>query len=138
MSSFLCVFVCLFFIAPKDIPNTQAVPAPGVPVCSVTELSEDLRVVSENLRTLFQTCPVFSFILFYFILFYFILFYFILFYFLFCFYFLFIFIQLQLSAFSPLPSTPLQPVPLPSPTSTLPSDLQQSLFLFYKGTPLSC
>ena len=35
---------------------------------------------------------------------------------------LFIFIQLQFSAFSPLPSTPSQPVPPPSPTSTLPLD----------------
>ena len=35
---------------------------------------------------------------------------------------LFIFIQLQLSAFSPHPSTPPQPVALPSPTFTLPLD----------------
>ena len=33
---------------------------------------------------------------------------------------IFIFIQLQLSAFSPHPSTPHQPVPPPSPSSTLP------------------
>ena len=35
---------------------------------------------------------------------------------------LFIFIQLQLSAFSPHPSTPPQPIPPLSPTSTLPLD----------------
>lgn len=63
MSSFLCVFVCLFFITPKEIPNTQAVLTPGVPVRSVTELSENLRVASEQLRILlFQSCQVFSFL----------------------------------------------------------------------------
>ena len=34
----------------------------------------------------------------------------------------FIVIPLQLSAFSPHPSTPPQPIPPPSPTSTLPLD----------------
>ena len=34
----------------------------------------------------------------------------------------FIFVQLQLSAFSPHPSTPPQPVPPHSPTSTIPLD----------------
>ena len=43
-------------------------------------------------------------------------------YFLFFILFYFIFIQLQLSAFSPHPSTPPQPVPPSSPTSTLPLD----------------
>ena len=41
-------------------------------------------------------------------------------FFLFFFFLIFIVIQLQLSAFSPYPSTPPQPIPPPSLTSTLP------------------
>ena len=48
---------------------------------------------------------------------------------------LFIFIQLQLSAFSPLPSTPAQPVPPPFPTSTLPLDFVLVSFIVAPTDP---
>ena len=47
----------------------------------------------------------------------------------FFFFLIFIVIQLQLSAFSTHPSTPLQPNPPPSPTSTLPIDFVHVSFI---------
>ena len=50
-------------------------------------------------------------------------------------FFLFIVIQLQLSAFSPHPSTPSQPILLPSPTSILPFDLVLVAFIVVPVIP---
>ena len=51
------------------------------------------------------------------------------------FFFIIIVIQLQLSAFSPHSSTPLQPNPPPSPTSTLPLDFVHVSFIVVPGNP---